>query len=90
MLINVTHKDIHDGNAAIDACPITLALRRYFSNKISVSRDFIRVAKKRGKGWNLVPLPANAKRFILNYHVYRSSEPFSFELSRSSVKVLKG
>jgi hypothetical protein len=91
MIINVTFDDIQKGNASLGACPITIALRREFKNeKISVSRNFIRVPKKRGKDWKLLSLPEVVREFILNYHMYNSILPFSFMLSKKTVDVLKG
>lgn len=91
MIINVTHQDIEKGNTALDADPITIALRRYFGDKISISRNFIRVPKKRSRDkWNLLPLPLVARNFVLNYYKYNTSQPFSFELSSKSIKVMKG
>lgn len=90
MIITITYYDINNGNASTDACPITLALRRQFGNKISVSRNFIRVAKKRSKNWSLIPLPLVARNFILNYNKYQSYKPFSFKLSAKNVKILRG
>lgn len=91
MVINVTSNDIANGNASLDACPITLALQREFKNKnISVSRNFIRIPKKRGKDWRLFPLPEMAREFLLYYHAHISPSPFGFELSKKTVAALKG
>lgn len=92
MVISITCKDIDDGNTSIDACPITIALRRQFgNNKISVSRDFIRIPKKRTKNqWKLISLPKEARNFILNYYSNIPAQPFSFVLPKKNVSVLKG
>lgn len=90
MIIHVTYQDIEKGNNSYDACPITIALRREFGDKVSVSRDFIRVLKKRSKKWTLIPLPLVAKNFLLNYYQYHTPEPFGFTLSAKNIKILKG
>ena len=90
MLVKVTQDDIIEGDKALDSCPITVALRRKFGNKLSVSRDYIRVAKKNARRhkWLLIALPTNAKSFILNLN-YNISKPFSFKLSAEDAKLLK-
>ena len=92
MNIYVSYKDIEDGNSTVDGCPITIALRRQLNNKsISVSRNYIRIPKKRAKDtWTLIPLPVVARNFLLNYYRYHMPQPFSFELSQKNVKILKG
>ena len=92
MNIYVSYKDIEDGNTAPDACPITIALRRQLNNKnISVSRNYIRIPKKRAKDtWTLIQLPLVARNFLLNYYRYHAPQPFNFELSQKNVKALKG
>lgn len=91
MTVTVTADDIKKGNESTDACPITMALRRQFKNKkISVSRDFIRVPKKRSKDWKLIELPKVAKNFTLNYHLYNYPQPFSFTLTKKDSLALKG
>lgn len=91
MTITVTAEDIKNGNASTDACPITMALQRQFKNKkISVSRNFIRVPKKRSKDWKLIELPKAARNFTLSYHVYNYPQPFSFELAKKDCLALKG
>ena len=92
MIINVTQQDIDNGNASLDACPVTIALRRQLKNdKITISRNFIRIPKRRPKGqWKLVPLPIAAREFILNYYVFLLPQPFSFILSKKDASVLKG
>jgi len=80
--------------AALYACPVTVALRRRFGSHISVSRDYIRALKKRTKlrqnKWVMVPLPATARNFLLNYYKYNTPQPFSFKLTPKVVKILKG
>lgn len=91
MVITITHDDLDKGNKSVDACPITVALRRTFKNeKITISRDFIRVPKKRSKKWKLIPLPRAAQDMLLYYHSYYSPQPFSFTLNSKSVAALKG
>lgn len=91
MLIEITYQDIEKGNASLDACPITIALRRYFGDKVSVSRNFIRVLNKKTKDkWTLLPLPAPARNFLLDYYLYQSPRPLNFVLPARSVKALKG
>lgn len=90
MIINVTYQDIEKGNESIDACPITIALRRDFGDKVSVSRNFIRVPKKRSKDkWTLIPLPLVARSFLLNHYKYNAPQAFSFMLPDKSIKILK-
>lgn len=92
MTINVTNKDIEKGNSTPDACPITIALQRSFDNEnISVSRNYIRVPKKRSKEkWSLIPLPSAAREFLLNYNMWAPSQPFSFEIGKKNIKALEG
>lgn len=93
MTVIVTEDDIRQGNSSVDdTCPITVALRRLFKNqKISVSRNFIRVPKKRPKkDWKLIVLPKPARDFLLNCHPYNYPQPFSFELSPKDCSALKG
>lgn len=91
MTITVTQRDIDEGNNSKDGCPLTVALRRYFNNKnISVSRNFIRVAKKSKDKWELVPLPKAAQNFMLNYYKYFTIETFKFQLPDKHAKLLKG
>lgn len=91
MIIAVTYDDISEGNASLDACPITIALRRHFGDKVSISRNFIRVNKKRKtkEKWKLISLPVVARNFLLDYHKHNSPQPFYFELSAKNVKALK-
>lgn len=92
MIINVTDDDITKGNASLDACPITIALRRELGNdKISIGRNFIRIPKKRPKGqWKLVQLPSTAREFLLNHYSYIPNQPITFFLSKKEVGALKG
>jgi hypothetical protein len=92
MLIKVTEQDIIGGQKTFDKCPLTVALRKYFGNKISVSRDYIRIAKK--KQYVCVPLPKAAQNFMLNYdnnayHGYPNVEAFKFNLSPKVVTLIK-
>jgi len=88
--IFVTEDDIRNGNNSSDACPITVALRRQFNNnKITVSRNFIRVPKKRTKEWKLIALPKPARDFMLNYHVFDNPRPFSFVLESKDCSTLE-
>lgn len=92
MTIRVTAKDIAAGDKALDACPVTLALRRYFGDNVSVSRDFIRILNTKmvtKKRWLFVPLPKAAQNFLLNYNAYQSVKSFSFEIPPESLKILK-
>jgi hypothetical protein len=90
MTIVVTYDDINKGNCSLDSCPVTVALQRHIGSKssISISRNFIRISKKRGK-WKLITLPAAARNFLLNYYKNHSPQPFAFELSDRDVKLLK-
>ena len=91
MVIQVTYTDIEEGNKSFDACPVTIALRREFkNNKISVSRNFIRVPKRSTKDWKLIPLPAAAREFLLNYYLYLSPQPFIFVVPKKDISALKG
>lgn len=91
MTINVTSKDIESGNSTADACPITIALRRIFGKKnLSVSRNYIRIPKRTKDKWKLVPLPVAAREFLLNYSQWHWPQPFSFEIPKRDVKILKG
>jgi hypothetical protein len=91
MWVNVTDSDIAEGDKAFDACPITVALRKKFGNKLSVSRDFIRVSKKNARKhkWLLIKLPTIAKNFLLNSNLYNNGRAFKFQLSAADAKLLK-
>lgn len=94
MLISVTKQDIKKGDNAFDACPLTIALRRYFGDKVSVSRDYIRVPKKYSRKksknkWLFIKLPEKAQNFILNYNSMYAVMPISFKISIKNVKLLK-
>jgi len=100
MLISVTNQDLEQGNISIGACPITIALRRHFGGSVSISRNYIRILKKKIKKgsrdrWVLITLPKICQNFILNHYRnnfdnYVVNKPFQFELSRKDIKALKG
>ncbi len=96
MRIIVSKADIDSGNTSLDACPITTALRRQFSNEhITVSRSFIRVPKKSlpksGSKWHLIPLPKAAKIYFLYCNAYSGfQDGYDFNLSDKFLKKLKG
>ena len=91
--IEVTKKDIEDGEKSVEGCPITLALQRAFGKDISISRDYIRVLK-RSKGkyaskYKLIKLPKQASNFLIDYD-NKSSKPFKFWISNTDVKKITG
>lgn len=87
MVIKVSSQDIIDGNKSLGLCPITIALRKIFSDKITVSRNFIRVKRNKKTKLVLIELPKSARDYLLTYNV--NEKPFSFELSTSIVKLIR-
>jgi len=83
MTICITKKDIATSEA-LDACALTVSLRRKFGKCISVSRNYIRASNKSGS-WTLILLPKNVRSAMLNTTI----KPFKFVLSKEDALLLK-
>ena len=76
MIIEVTQDDIRNGvKGDTCACPVALALQRYFSTYIQVDAYVVAI------GLEQIELPVKVKTFIKDFDNGHTVCPFAFELS---------
>ena len=83
--INVTKRDIEQGEKFYsDRCPIALAAKRVFTRSLAGPSElrFTLVNEQGYSEWYLVPLPDQAKDFIIRFDRGEPVEPFSFTVGK--------
>jgi len=80
--IEVSAKDIKNGaRANCRECPIALALKRVFNDKIGVGSGAFWFCE--GRDYMAVPLPLIVAEFVFSFDHKKKVEPFSFWLPLS-------